>query len=132
MSGKDQDKDFSTAIMTPKRAPNRFIVDEAVKDDNSVITLSKNKIEELNLFKGDTVLVKGKKGRETICIVLAKEDDDNNDETIRMNRVSLQYFFCNIIVLFCIILQSYCIFLQYFLQFLHFFLQNLDTFFFFF
>ena len=31
-------------------------------------------MDELQLFRGDTVLLKGKKRRETICIVLA---DDN-------------------------------------------------------
>lgn len=45
-----------------KRSPNRLIVDEATNDDNSVIGLSAAKMEELNLFRGDTVLVKGKKG----------------------------------------------------------------------
>lgn len=45
-----------------KRSPNRLIVDEATNDDNSVIGLSAAKMEELSLFRGDTVLVKGKKG----------------------------------------------------------------------
>ena len=42
-------------------------------------------MDELNLFKGDTVLVKGKKRKETICIVLS--DDTITNEKIRMNRV---------------------------------------------
>jgi len=45
-----------------KRSPNRLIVDEATNDDNSVIGLSAAKMDELSLFRGDTVLVKGKKG----------------------------------------------------------------------
>ena len=39
-------------------------MDEATNDDNSVIGLSAAKMEELNLFRGDTVLVKGKKGEK--------------------------------------------------------------------
>ena len=36
-------------------------------------------MEELQLFRGDTVMIKGKKSRETICICLADENcDDNN------------------------------------------------------
>ena len=70
-----------------KRAPNRLVVDEAKNDDNSVVSLSSAKMEELQLFRGDTVLLKGKKGRETVCIVLA--DDETDDLNIRMNKVSV-------------------------------------------
>ena len=40
-----------------KRSPNRLIVDDATNDDNSVIQLSPAKMEELQLFRGDTVLI---------------------------------------------------------------------------
>lgn len=43
------------------------------------------KMEELQLFRGDTVLLKGKKSKDTVCIVLA--DDDTEDCNIRMNKV---------------------------------------------
>ncbi|XP_013929154.1 PREDICTED: transitional endoplasmic reticulum ATPase-like [Thamnophis sirtalis] len=43
-------------------------------------------MEELHLFRGDTVLMKGKKRRETVCIVLT--DDSCQNEKIRMNRVT--------------------------------------------
>lgn len=50
--------------MDKKKAPNRLIVDEAMNDDNSVVTLSAAKMEELQLFRGDTVMLKGKKGKK--------------------------------------------------------------------
>jgi len=53
-----------------KRSPNRLVVEEALNDDNSVISLSQAKMEELNLFRGDNVLIKGKKRKDTVCIVL--------------------------------------------------------------
>ena len=68
-----------------KRSPNRLVVDEATNDDNSVVALSPAKMEELQLFRGDTVLIKGKKGKDTVCIVLADEECDNG--TVRMNKV---------------------------------------------
>ena len=68
-----------------KRSPNRLIVDDATNDDNSVISLSPAKMEELELFRGDTVLLKGKKGKDTVCIVLADETCD--DASVRMNKV---------------------------------------------
>ena len=42
------------------------------------------KMDELQLFRGDTVLLKGKRRRETVCIVLS--DDTISDEKIRINR----------------------------------------------
>lgn len=40
---------------------------------------------ELQLFRGDSVLIKGKKKRETVCIVIA--DESTEDGKIRMNKV---------------------------------------------
>lgn len=42
-------------------------------------------MDELQLFRGDTVLIKGKKRRDTVCIALT--DDTVTDDRIRMNRV---------------------------------------------
>ncbi|CAI7908975.1 unnamed protein product, partial [Closterium sp. NIES-54] len=84
-AGKGGKRDFSTAILDRKKALNRLIVDEAVNDDNSVVALNMKTMEELQLFRGDTVLLKGKKRKDTVCIVLA---DDTVEETrIRMNKV---------------------------------------------
>jgi transitional endoplasmic reticulum ATPase len=60
-------------------------VDEAVNDDNSVVALHPNTMETLELFRGDTVLLKGKKRRDTVCIVLA--DDTIEEGKIRLNKV---------------------------------------------
>mmetsp|Transcript_22091 Transcript_22091/g.38164 ORF Transcript_22091/g.38164 Transcript_22091/m.38164 type:complete len:814 (+) Transcript_22091:229-2670(+) len=78
-------EEYATAILEKKKAPNRLICDEAINDDNSVVSLSPAKMEELQLFRGDTVLLRGKKRRDTVCIVLADETCD--DAKIRMNRV---------------------------------------------
>merc|ERR1719240_1112578 len=71
--------------LTKKRSPNRLVVEDALNDDNSVVTLSQAKMEELNLFRGDNVLLKGKKRKDTVCIVLA--DDNLEDSKIRLNKV---------------------------------------------
>ena len=60
-------------------------VTDAINDDNSIIALSNNTMETLQLFRGDTVLVKGKKRKDTVLIVLA--DDELDDGSARMNRV---------------------------------------------
>jgi len=81
----DKKKDFSTAILERKKSPNRLVVDEAVNDDNSVVALHPKTMEKLQLFRGDTVLLKGKKRKDTICIVLADETVD--ESKIRINKV---------------------------------------------
>ncbi|XP_029141180.1 transitional endoplasmic reticulum ATPase [Protobothrops mucrosquamatus] len=84
--GDPKGEDYSTAILRQKHRPNRLVVDEAANEDNSIVSLSQAKMEELHLFRGDTVLMKGKKRRETVCIVLTDESCQN--EKIRMNRVT--------------------------------------------
>ncbi|KAM4584406.1 transitional endoplasmic reticulum ATPase-like [Odontesthes bonariensis] len=79
-------EDFSTAILKQKHRPNRLIVDEALSEDSSIVSLSQSKTEELQLFRGDTVVLKGRKRRQNVCIVLT--DDTCGHERIRMNRVT--------------------------------------------
>lgn len=66
-------------------ALTRCRVTDAVNDDNSIIALSNNTMEALQLFRGDTVLVRGKKRKDTVLIVLA--DDELDDGSARINRV---------------------------------------------
>ncbi|CAL5357096.1 unnamed protein product [Camellia sinensis] len=107
---KGAKKDFSTAILERKKSPNRLIVDEAVNDDNSVVAMHPATMEKLQLFRGDTILIKGlgrimyilgfvsiaflwrytldqegKKRKDTVCIALA--DDTCEEPKIRMNKV---------------------------------------------
>ena len=53
-------EDLSTAIPKAKDKPHRLLVDETatMTDDNSVIHLSQTKMDDLNLFREDTVLLK--------------------------------------------------------------------------
>jgi hypothetical protein len=55
---KGTKRDFSTAILERKKAPNRLVVDEAINDDNSVVALHPDTMEKLQLFRGDTILIK--------------------------------------------------------------------------
>lgn len=50
--------------------------------------MTQAKMDELKIFKGDTVLLKGKKRKDTVCIALAVEESDDLDNMrIRMNKV---------------------------------------------
>ncbi len=81
----EEKPDMSEEILNAKKRPNRLMVDEAVHDDNSVVALHPKKLEELQLFKGDTVLIKGKRRKDTVCIVLA--DETCEEGKIRVNKV---------------------------------------------
>jgi len=78
-------KDYSTAILDVKKRPNRLVVEEAINDDNSVVSLHPATMEKLSFFRGDNVLIKGKKRRDTVCLVL--HDDTVDENKIRMNKV---------------------------------------------
>lgn len=46
-------------------SPNRLVVDESSGDDNSVASLNPATMEILQLFRGDTIIVRGKKRKDT-------------------------------------------------------------------
>jgi len=84
----DNDSKMSEAAQPTKTNPNRLMVDdisEVTKQDgdNSCIYLSPAKMSELCLFRGDTIVIKGKKRRSTVCIALSNEQ--TADGKIRMN-----------------------------------------------
>ncbi|CAM4946709.1 unnamed protein product [Rotaria socialis] len=80
----NEDK-LATAILDQKKRPNHLLIEESRNDDNSAVALSQAKMNELLLFRGDTVTLRGKKRRETICNVVP--DDACPNDHIRMNRV---------------------------------------------
>merc|ERR1719443_1011594 len=87
---KESGKKEAPAKKKTSRSPNRLIVDDTAEviqgeGDNSCVMLSTAKMEELELFRGDTVLVKGRKRHETVCIAIA--NDETDDSKIRMNKV---------------------------------------------
>lgn len=93
-AGEEEPKEESVAAQPDKpkgpremkRSPNRLMVDEAHGEgDNSCVMLSGAKMEALNLFRGDTVKIIGKRRCDTVCIAISDEDTDDNK--IRMNKV---------------------------------------------
>ena len=65
------------------------MVDDAINDDNSVIAMHSATMEKLQLFRGDTVIVKGKKRKDTVLIVLA--DDSCDQSKVRINKGSFYW-----------------------------------------
>ena len=82
-------KDFSTAILDRKKAPYHLIAEDSKgpSEDASAIQLTKKKMDELKIFKSETVLLEGKKRKETICICLSDDTCTLNDDKIRMGKV---------------------------------------------
>ena len=85
-TNKRKIRGFSYSIMDRKKAPSRLLVDEAINDDNSVITLNPATLmEQLDIFRRDNLLIKGKKRRGTVCTALA--DDSCDQSKIMMNKI---------------------------------------------
>jgi len=68
-----------------KKNPHRFIVDDAMNDDNSTVTFHPDVMEEMDFFRGGHVKIRGKRSRFTIAVSLPDEDCDT--AKIRMNKV---------------------------------------------
>lgn len=61
-----------------------FLVDDSPADDHYTVALSPAKMEELKLLSGDTVLLKGKKRKNTVAVVAS--DDSLLDNKMRMSK----------------------------------------------
>jgi transitional endoplasmic reticulum ATPase len=45
--------------MDEKKAPHKLQVEESKQDDNSIVEMTAAKMDELKIFKGDAVILKG-------------------------------------------------------------------------
>ncbi len=63
-----------------KNRPNAFVVEEQASPnaDQSVVTMSPNKMDELGIFNGDTVVVRGKRRKDTVLLAVAEEGLPSN------------------------------------------------------
>jgi transitional endoplasmic reticulum ATPase len=68
--------------------------DNPNQDDASIVSINPKAMTELNIFKGDPVLLKGKKRHETVCVCLP--DDNCAEGTIRMSRNTRTNLRCRI------------------------------------
>ena len=75
---------MATAILTKKKAPHKLMAEEAKNDDNTAVQMNEAKMQELNIFHGDTVILRGNKRK--MCPAVVVKDDDLEPEKIRMNR----------------------------------------------
>lgn len=90
--------DLATAILTKKTTPNTLLVDDSLTEDHSVVVIDAAKMEELGLFSGDYVMLRGKKRRSTVAVVHAHEDvAASRVQMTKVVRSNLRYGLC----LFC-------------------------------
>ncbi|CAN6290674.1 unnamed protein product [Urochloa humidicola] len=75
------------AAMTKKRAANRLVVEEAAAvDDSSVCNMHPATMEELSIYHGDIVVLKGKRRRDTVCMAIP--DKECGESKMRINKVA--------------------------------------------
>jgi len=78
-------KDYNTIILEHKKVVNFLMIDEAITENNFVVCLHLDTMEKLHMIRRDTILIKGKKRKDTICIALL--DEACEEPRIRMNKV---------------------------------------------
>ncbi|CAL4972983.1 unnamed protein product [Urochloa decumbens] len=77
----------AASSMTKTRAPNRLVVEEATAfDDGAIYNMHPATMEELSIYRGDIVLLKGKRRRDTVCMALP--DEECGESKIRINKVA--------------------------------------------
>jgi transitional endoplasmic reticulum ATPase len=87
MDSDSSKKDVSTAILERKKAPNRLLVDDGegrVVPDNSTVAITAAAMEQLGIYVGDLVLLRGKRRWETVCYALP--DDSCPEGRVRVAR----------------------------------------------
>lgn len=66
-----------------------LVVDDAINADHTTVYLSQEKMNELQLFLGDLIMLTGRKYRQTICVALVNDSCINDhvqiNSTIRRN-----------------------------------------------
>jgi transitional endoplasmic reticulum ATPase len=91
--GNQQNSDMSgVAINGTSRASfqsipqlNQLQVDDLISDDHSIVYMSPERMAEMDLQKGDTVLLKGKKNKDTVATVAP--DESLSHSTIKMTKI---------------------------------------------
>jgi transitional endoplasmic reticulum ATPase len=68
---------------------NRPVAQLSASDDNSIMSLHPKRMEDLGLFNGDTVKIKGRRGRDTVCVVVPEEKMD--EDHIGLPKVALDW-----------------------------------------
>ncbi len=59
---------FRSKKVSRKKAPNRLFIEDNPEEENSVAFFHPDKMEELGLFRGDTIRIKGKRRKVWILI----------------------------------------------------------------
>ena len=73
---------MATVILQKKNSPGTLLVDDSVADDHSTVTIDQAKMKELDLFNGDTVLLRGKKRKTSVAVVYS-------DESVALSRIQM-------------------------------------------
>lgn len=99
-TGDDKQKEEEEAPMTKEQIQEmlerkkkqkelrKLMVEDVVpgpQDDNSVVALHPDRMDELEFFRGDCIIIRGKRQKSSCAVVLADETCPPNK--IRMNRV---------------------------------------------
>eukprot|EP00758_Cryptobia_borreli_P015398 Tbor_TRINITY_DN6021_c3_g1::TRINITY_DN6021_c3_g1_i1::g.11140::m.11140/K13525/VCP, CDC48; transitional endoplasmic reticulum ATPase len=77
-----------TAPVPKVLKPNKLVVEDTTGEDNSVAVMHPTRMEELKIFRGDTIIIKGKRNKSTVCVVMEDEEGDCHEGKIKINKVA--------------------------------------------
>jgi transitional endoplasmic reticulum ATPase len=70
---KDADEPVPADKPVKKISANRLLAQAPTTKDNSIVGINSARMEQLGFFNGDTILIKGRRGKETCCVVVPDE-----------------------------------------------------------
>jgi transitional endoplasmic reticulum ATPase len=79
-----------------KRPPHKLRIDDSKEDENSIVVITDEKRAELNLLRGETILLKGKRRKESVALLTIDDTGTLTNEKIRMNKVLRNNLGCSL------------------------------------
>src|SRR3989338_4430357 len=76
------------ALAQPKKKLNKLIVEDTTDEDNTIACISPELCEMLDLFRGDTVMVKGKRNKSTVMVVMDYAEEFGAECKVKLNKVA--------------------------------------------
>jgi len=81
----EAEREALKATLSKVISKNRPIAAQSNSNDNSIISLHPKRMEDLGFFNGDTVKIQGRRGRETVCVVVPEEKMEEDQIALPKN-----------------------------------------------
>lgn len=70
-----------------KQKVNKLIVEESTSEDNTLAIVTPKTSQLNDIYRGESILIKGKKHKSTVCIMMDDATDESDEGKIKINKV---------------------------------------------